>query len=82
MPQPKIYINVQMSEAQRKRVEDEEHFWTSTRLVGLTFVTLGAALALLYTMANVIDGGKSETYWDNWLYPAGIEHELQYEDSE
>jgi hypothetical protein len=82
MPEPKIYINVQMSETQKNRVEREEHFWTATNLVLLMIVTLGAALALLYTMANVIDGGKSETYWDNWIYPAGIQSELDYEDAE
>jgi hypothetical protein len=76
MPEPKIYINVPMSDAQEQRIVREEHFWTAPRLVLLTVGTLAVALVVLYLMANV----KSETYWDNWLLPAGIQHELEYED--
>ncbi len=82
MPQPKIYINVPMSEAERKRVEREEHFWTAPRLVGLMFASLAVALTVLYSMANYVDGGKSETYWDTWLYPGGMINELTYEELE
>jgi len=82
MPQPKIYINVPMSDADKKRLEREEHFWTAPRLVVLTFVTLSIALTVLYSMANFVDGGKSETYWNDWMKPAGLQHELEYENTQ
>ncbi len=78
MPNPKVYINVQMSDDQRKRLEREEHFWTAPRLVALAATTLGTALVVLYLMSSV----TTETYWDGWLDPAGINHELEWENQE
>lgn len=78
MPTPKIYINVQMDEANRKRLEAEEHFWTGPKLIGLAATTLGIALVVLWFAAS----STSETYWDRWLIPAGVDHELEYENLE
>lgn len=64
-PEPKIVINVPLSESDRRRWERQERFWTAPKLFGLTFVTLALSFALLYYMANT----TSLTYWDDWLIP-------------
>ncbi|MBW2464945.1 MAG: hypothetical protein JRH11_25065 [Deltaproteobacteria bacterium] len=78
MPNPKIYINVPMDDANRKRIEREEHFWTAPKLVLLAATTLLTALIVLYAMSSM----TTETYWDGWLTPAGVEHELEWENQE
>jgi hypothetical protein len=64
-PEPKIVINVPLSESDHRRIEREERTWNGTRLLLLSIVTLALSLALLYFMANT----TSLTYWDDWLMP-------------
>ena len=49
---PDTYINVPVTEAERKRIEREDATWTAPRLITLCAVTLGGALLLLWAMAN------------------------------
>ena len=73
MSQPKIFVNVDVSDAEKQRIEREEQFWTGPKLIGLTFATLAVALVLLFVMAE----STSETYWPDWLTPGGVDSELE-----
>jgi hypothetical protein len=65
MGEPKIFVNVPVGSEDAKRIAREETFWTGPRLFGLTVVTLGIALVVLYVAANT----TSETTWSDWLLP-------------
>lgn len=53
---PKTYNNVPMDDADARRIEASDEFWTGPKLVALTVVTLGTALVFLWMMANNIIG--------------------------
>jgi hypothetical protein len=38
------------------RLKDADQFWTAPRFVGLMFVTLGAALVLIFVIASLRSG--------------------------
>ena len=46
------YNNVTMSEDAAARVKAQDAFWTGPKLIVLCAITLGAALLLLWAMAN------------------------------
>ena len=50
--EPKIPINVEVSESEGKRINAEERAWTAPKLVGLGVVSLGIALAILVYISS------------------------------
>jgi hypothetical protein len=70
--EPRIYVNVTVGQSDTDRIEREERFWTGTRLSILCAVAILLVLAFLYFIASQ----KSETYWPDWMIPAGIEPQL------
>ncbi len=46
------YVNVPVTEAERKRIEREEATWTAPKLIALCAVTLSGAFFLLWAMSN------------------------------
>ena len=50
------YNNVPMSESSARKVAASDKSWTGPKLVVLTAITLGSALAFLWAMANNIIG--------------------------
>jgi hypothetical protein len=53
----KSYVNVPMTEAEAKKFQEQDAFWTGPRLIVLCAITLGGALLLLTSLA-----------W-NWIGP-------------
>lgn len=47
------FINVEVSDGDRERIEREQAFWSGPRLVLLLFGTLAIAIPVLYLMASV-----------------------------
>ena len=52
MGDAKIPVNVEASEAEARRIEEEARRWTGPQLVGLGIVSLGLALALLIFLSK------------------------------
>lgn len=64
-PEPRIYVNVPVSEKDERRIVREEKTWTGLRLSIFCVLFLGACLVALYVMAST----TSETTWTDWLWP-------------
>ncbi len=52
MPEVKIPVNVEASEEEMRRIEQEARNWSGPRLVGLGVVSLGLAIALLLFLSK------------------------------
>ena len=65
------YNNVPMSDAMAARTEKEDAFWTGPRLIVLSFVTLAAAFALLWSMSEGIIGPTQHDGEDSELMVDG-----------
>lgn len=46
-------INVPVTEAEAKSIEERDLWWTGPRLIGLLLVTMSIVLAVLYTAATL-----------------------------
>lgn len=58
------YNNVPMSEATARSIEKQDAFWDGPKLIVLSFVTLGAAFALLWLCAEGTIGPR--VHEANW----------------
>jgi hypothetical protein len=69
------YNNVPMSESMAARTEKEDAFWSGPKLIGLSFVTLALAFALLWAMAEGVIGpsqhDSNEGHEVHFLQPGG-----------
>ena len=69
------YNNVPMSDGMAARTEKEDAFWNGPKLIGLSFVTLGVAFALLWAMAQGIIGptqyDATDGHEEHFLQPGG-----------
>lgn len=48
-----MFINVPSSEAEKKKIEEQENAWTGPKFIVLGSVFLGFCLLTLYSLANL-----------------------------
>lgn len=48
----KTYINIPVTDEEKARIEKSDAAWTGPKLIFLTAITLGIALAVLWAAAN------------------------------
>ena len=69
------YNNVPMSDRAAARIEREDSFWSGPKLILLSFVTLGVAFGLLWSMAEGYIGptghDSNEGHEVHFLQPGG-----------
>ena len=56
-----------MSETHEQRIAREEATWTGPKFIGLLFVTVMCALAVIYTIASIgTEGRPNDFSWYPW----------------
>ena len=69
------YNNVPMSDRMAAKTEKEDSFWTGPKLIVLSFLTLGVAFTLLWSMSEGIIGptqhDSNEGHEVHFLQPGG-----------
>ena len=72
---PDTYNNVPMSERMAAKTEKEDSFWNGPKLIVLSFLTLGVAFTLLWSMSQGIIGptqhDSNEGHEVHFLQPGG-----------
>lgn len=61
------FVNVPVSEDDKRRIVGEDKAWTGPKLIGLMTVSVVIALITLYCMANLWRWQGKIDFWHGWF---------------